>query len=263
MAQIQGTFETYDFDDFRLHVYHTNDPLGDASYIVEGAQAVVTLEQPLFRENVAEYDAYLDALGKPVEARISDYHAAGTGHHATVMPAGMPAFTNAALYDGMLRNFAQIFGDAISDRPTGPTGEVEFDTTQQWAGIPFRFSRGASTDFPAASILIGGKVYYTHWAPAEAHANPLQISSPAAVAAEIAEARRALVSGAELFIGGHGGAANADALRFKIGYLECVERLLAANDTADEFARALRAAYPELPDEAAAAALAQALYADL
>lgn len=50
-------------------------------------------------------------------------------------------------------------------------------------------------------------------------------------------------------------------LRFKIGYLECVERLLAANDTADEFARALRAAYPELPDEAAAAALAQALYA--
>lgn len=42
-----------------------------------------------------------------------------------------------------------------------------------------------------------------------------------------------------------------------------VERLLAANDTADEFARALRAAYPELPDEAAAAALAQALYADL
>ena len=57
MAQTKGTFETHDFDNFRLHVYHTNDALGDASYIVEGTQAVVTLEQPLFRENVAEYDA--------------------------------------------------------------------------------------------------------------------------------------------------------------------------------------------------------------
>lgn len=202
MAQTKGTFETHDFDNFRLHVYHTNDALGDASYIVEGTQAVVTLEQPLFRENVAEYDAYLDALGKPVEARIADYHVGGTGDHATVMPAGMPAFTKDAVYDGMMRNFAQTFGDAIVDRPTGATDEVAFGTTQRWAGIPFRFDRGAATDFPAASILIGGKVCYTHWAPAKAHANSLQISSPAAVDAEIAEARRALASGAELFIGG-------------------------------------------------------------
>ena len=59
MAQTKGTFKTHDFDNFRLHVYHTNDALGDASYIVEGTQAVVTLEQPLFRENVAEYILYL------------------------------------------------------------------------------------------------------------------------------------------------------------------------------------------------------------
>ena len=262
MAQTKGTFETHDFDNFRLHVYHTNDALGDASYIVEGTQAVVTLEQPLFRENVAEYNAYLDALSKPVEARIADYHVGGTGDHATVMPAGMPAFTKDAVYDGMMRNFAQTFGDAIVDRPTGATDEVAFGTTQRWAGIPFRFNRGAATDFPAASILIGGKVCYTHWAPAKAHANSLQISSPAAVDAEIAEARRALASGAELFIGGHGGAAGADAVRFKIDYLECVKRLLAANGTADEFARALRAAYPELPGETGLDALAQALYAD-
>ena len=34
MAQTKGTFETHDFDNFRLHVYHTNDALGDASYIL-------------------------------------------------------------------------------------------------------------------------------------------------------------------------------------------------------------------------------------
>ena len=83
-----------------------------------------------------------------------------------------------------------------------------------------------------------------------------------ALAGNIATAYAAPYSDVELFIGGHGGAAGADAVRFKIDYLECVKRLLAANGTADEFARALRAAYPELPGEAGLDALAQALYAD-
>lgn len=175
----------------------------------------------------------------------------------------MPAFTNAALYDGMRGTSRRSSAMRSPIGRPGPTGEVEFDTTQQWAGIPFRFSRGASTDFPAASILIGGKVYYTHWAPAEAHANPLQISSPAP-----SPPRSPRPDGHSLRAPNSSSADTAERrtpmpLRFKIGYLECVERLLAANDTADEFARALRAAYPELPDEAAAAALAQALYADL
>lgn len=261
MAQTKGTFKTHDFDNFRLHVYHTNDALGDASYIVEGTQAVVTLEQPLFRENVAEYDAYLDALGKPVEARIADYHVGGTGDHATVMPAGMPAFTKDAVYDGMMRNFAQTFGDAIVDRPT----ERRTKCLRHYAAVggdsvPFRprrrdrlscrehphrrqgllhplGSREGTREFPA-NLLAGSRRRRDRRGPS------------------------ALALGAELFIGGHGGAAGADAVRFKIDYLECVKRLLAANGTADEFARALRAAYPELPGEAGLDALAQALYAD-
>ncbi len=68
-----GRFETHDLGSFKLHVYYTDDALGDVSYIVEGEDALVTLEQPLFRENVAEFDAYLSALGKPVRTRIADY----------------------------------------------------------------------------------------------------------------------------------------------------------------------------------------------
>lgn len=263
MAQTKGTFKTHDFDNFRLHVYHTNDALGDASYIVEGTQAVVTLEQPLFRENVAEYDAYLDALGKPVEARIADYHVGGTGDHATVMPAGMPAFTKDAVYDGMMRNFAQTFGDAIVDRPTGADGRSGLRHYAAVGGdsVPFRprrrdrlscrehphrrqgllhplGSREGTREFPA-NLLAG---------------SPSTPRLPRPVGARIG--RRALHRRDT------GGAAGADAVRFKIDYLECVKRLLAANGTADEFARALRAAYPELPGEAGLDALAQVLYAD-
>lgn len=258
-AQEKGRFETYEFDWFKLHVYYTNDALGDASYIVEGRDALVTMEQPLFKDNVAEFDAYLDKLGKPVEQRITDYHIGGTAHHDIVMPEGMPEFTKGEIYGGMMQNFAQVFGDALTDMPTGKTSEVTFGTVATYAGVPFEFRRGASTDFPGASILIGKKVYYTHWTPAKAHISHLQLSSPAAVDAEIAESENALQSGAVLFIGGHGGAAEADAVQFKIDYLNTVKRLLSENSTQEAFIGAMKEAYPDLPGAEGLGDLAKAL----
>ena len=42
-AQDKGRFEVYDLGNFKLHVYYTNDALGDASYIIEGRKALVTM----------------------------------------------------------------------------------------------------------------------------------------------------------------------------------------------------------------------------
>ena len=93
MAQTKGKFEVLDLKSFKLHVYYTNDALNDASYIVEGKNGLITLEQPLFKDNVAEFDAYVTSLNKPVQKIISDYHVGGTGNHDIVMAEGMPAFT--------------------------------------------------------------------------------------------------------------------------------------------------------------------------
>ena len=239
MAQTKGRFEVHDLGNYRLHVYYTNDALGDASYIIEGKDALVTMEQPLFKDNVAEFDSYLSELGKPVEKRITDYHVGGTG---------------------MMKGFEQAFGDTLTDMPTGKATEVAFGTTQTWAGVDFEFRPGASSDFPGASILIGGKAYYTHWTPAKAHVSHLQISSPAAIDAEIAEAENSLASGATLFIGGHGGAATRDAVEFKIAYLKKMKELLAANETAQAFVDAMKQAWPGLPGEADLEDLGKALY---
>ncbi len=261
-AQEKGRFEIYDLDSFRLHVYYTNDALGDASYIVEGRDALVTMEQPLFKDNVNEFDAYLAGLGKPVQQRITDYHVGGTAHHDVVMPEGMPEFSKGEIYGGMMQHFAQIFGDALTGMPTGKASEVAFGSTKTYAGVPFEFRHGASTDFPGASILIGGKVYYTHWTPAKAHVSHLQVSSPAAIDAEADENRKALESGAVLFIGGHGGAAEADAARFRLSYLETMRKLLDENSTPEAFTQALKKAYPDLPGEEGLNSLADALYAN-
>ena len=260
MAQTKGRFEVYDIDNFKLHVYYTNDALGDARYIVEGKDALVTMEQPLFKDNVVEFDAYLSRLEKPVEKRITDYHVGGTGSHDVVMAEGMPEFTKGEIYGGMMQGFAQAFGDALTDMPTGRAAEVAFGTTQTWAGVAFEFRRGATTDFPGASILIGGKVYYTHWTPVKAYVSHLQVSSPAAIDAEIAEAENSLASGATLFVGGHGGAATRDAVEFKITYLKKMKELLAANRTAQTFVDAMKEAYPGLAGEAGLEELGNALY---
>ena len=260
MAQTKGRFEVHDLGNCKLHVYYTNDALGDASYIIEGKDALVTMEQPLFKDNVAEFDTYLSKLDKPVETRITDYHVGGTGNHDVVMAQGMPEFTKGEVYGGMMKGFTQAFGDAMTAMPTGKVSEVPFNATQTWAGVTFEFRHGAASDFPGASILIGGKAYYTHWTPAKAHVSHLQISSSAAIDAEIAEAENSLASGATLFIGGHGGAAARDAVEFKIAYLKKMKELLAANKTAQAFVDAMKQAYPGLPGEAGLEDLGKALY---
>lgn len=259
-AQPQGRIEVYDFITFKLHVYNSNDVMGDASYIIEGADSLITMEEPLFKVNATEFQAYLTSLGKPVCKRVADYHIGSTGNHPIVMAQGMPEFTKGPIYGGMMKGFQQGFGDSMTDLPTGEESEVAFGSTEVWDGVPFVFNHGSSSDFPGASILIGGKVWYSHWAPAKAHMNALQFSSPAAVEAELAAAEAALASGAELYIGGHGGAAEKSAMQFKADYLKTMQGAAAENSTAADFAKALKAAYPDLPGAEGVDAVAAKLY---
>ena len=172
----------------------------------------------------------------------------------------MPAFTKGVTYDGMMRNFAEIFGDAIVPLPTGKAEEIKFGSKQTWDNIVFYFDKGASTDFPAASIIIENKVYYTHWTPVKAHISYLQISSPAAIDAEIAEAEKALKSGCEYFIGGHDGATERESVEFKIDYLKKMKQILRENSTAERFISAMTQTFPSLPGENNLTDLAKALY---
>ncbi|MBO4720954.1 MAG: hypothetical protein J5658_13940, partial [Prevotella sp.] len=213
---------------------------------------------PLFKVNAKEFADYIAELGKPIVTDITDYHLGGSDKLPLTMPEGMPAFIEGPVYGGMMKSFADQFGDTMVELPTQKAAEVPFGQTQNWAGIDFDFQHGATSDFPAASIIIGKQVYYTHWTPAEAHISPLQVGNAAAVDAELAEAQKSLASGAKYFIGGHGGLAEKAQVEFKIAYLQKVKELLAANKDAAAFAEALKAAYPELPGDADA--LAQALY---
>lgn len=256
----QGNVDVYDFGSFRLHVYNSNDVMADTSYIIEGATDMVTMEEPLFKECVSEFDEYAKSLGKPVAEHIVDFHMGGTGSEEVVQPAGMHKFMREGAYAAMMHGFRQAFGDKMVDLPTGGAEEVAFGSTETYAGETFRFSHGPACDFPGANILIGGKVYYLHWAPFKAHVSHLQISSRQAIDDYFRMLADAKATGAVLFVGGHGGAWGEDAVEFKIAYLEKMKQLLAENKDAASFVKAMESAYPELPGAEGLPALAEALY---
>lgn len=255
-----GNFTSYDYGTFKFHVYDSGDAMGDASYIVEGEKELALLEVPLFKENASEFDAYVSKIGKPVVAVIADYHEGSRQKANLYVAEGMKSFLVGPIYGGMIAGFQKQWGDKMVTLPdVNSAKEVPFGKTVVLAGIGFRFEKGASSDFPAASILIGGKVYLTHWAPSKAHPSPLQISSLAAIDAEIAAAKASLSSGAELFAGGHGGASMRDAVVFKISYLENLKRLASQAKDAKSLADALKRTYPNLAGESNVDGLSKAL----
>ena len=258
LDSIVGEFVSYDLDSFKLHVYNTRDVMRNSSYVIEGRDSLVVMEYPLFKQNATELAAYIHRLGKPVAADITDYHLGGSDTLPLTMPQGMAAFIRGPIYSGMMKNFAAQYGETMVPLPTQKTAEVPFGKTLRWAGVPFRFEHGAASDFPAATIIIGSQICYTHWAPSEEHASPFQISDTAALDAELAEAEEALATGARFFIGGHGGLEGKTQMEHRVAYLNKLKQLRATHSDAATFAKALREAYPKLkgdPD-----ALAQALY---
>ena len=258
-----GTFEALDCGEFKTHVYSSGDVMGNTSLIVEGKEGLVLMELPLFKENMAEFSDYAAKLGKPAVRVITDYHEGAVAGVPGLMPQGMPAFVKGETYSGMMAHFREKFGDKLVDLPEAQVEEAPFGGAVELAGVPFRFEKGPASDFPAANILIGGKVFYSHWAPAKAHMNPLQLDSVAAIDAELESARAALAAqeaGAKYFVGGHGGLAGEGAVAFRAAYLETVKKLRGEHKTAEAFAEALKKAYPDLPGAEGVEKMAGALY---
>ena len=259
-AYAQGNFQTVKDSTFTLHIFNSGDVMGDASYIIETPKNLVTMEEPLFKSGVEEFEAYVKKLGKKVNARIVDYHEGATGKNTIMQPEGMAKFMHEGVYDAMMKGFQQNFGDKMVDRPIGKVKEVKFGDTVKLNGVEYAFNQGPKNDFPASNILIGKKFILLHWAPAKAHMNALQLANRAAVAQALEGLKAAKATGAEYFLGSHGGLAEKDAINFQISYLEKVLNLLENCKNALTFVAAMKGTFPDLAGEQGLEALAQNLY---
>ncbi|MFI3290166.1 MAG: nuclear transport factor 2 family protein [Rikenellaceae bacterium] len=177
-----------------------------------------------------------------------------------VMIEPMVKFMKGDMAQGMMKHFADVFQGAMDTRTVEVKKRIPQVGSQKWAGVEFDFTKGAVSDFPASSINIGGKVYYTHFAPNKKHLSPLQITNREAVDATLSDLTEAKESGCELFIGSHGEVASIEDVEFLISYLERVKVLLAECEDSDTFGQRLISSYPHLEGYLNVRGVAQNLY---
>lgn len=258
-------FTTYELPNSTLHLYQTGDAMGDASLIIEGKRSIVVVEQPLFKKNIEEFEAYISKIGKPIDCVIASYHQGGLTPFAKekiVMPKSMIEFSKSPMSQGMISKFKQNFGEAADLEPFGKVSGVNLPSKHKWAGVEFILSKGVASDFPAASALIDGTAYYMHFAPSISHASPMVIRSVEAIDFVLAELRAVEASGAKYLFGSHGAPATTKELKFQIEYLEKLKSVRATSSNPDTFAQRMLIAYPSLAGFENLRALAAKLYPD-
>ncbi len=264
-ATAQSKFEVTNFNDFKLHTYITADPLGDMAYIIEGEKTLTILEPAAFVENIKEMKTYIDKLQKPIEKVIVNYHVAGLSAFDAdkyIAVEGMPEFVKGDVYSGMMKNFAASFGNAMDTQGKVPSKVIAKNSIENFSGVEFRFHGGATSDFPASSILIGKKVYYIHFTPVEGmHISGLQITGRDAVKAYLSELKRAQTSGATHFIGGHGiQIAGKKDVDFQVAYLIKMQQALSSQSEKEGFIAEMKKAFPTAIAEENLTAVADNLY---
>ncbi len=264
-TKINEKTTVYDLNNSKLHVYQTGDAMGDVSFVVEGEKSLVILEQPPFWANIEEFNSYVEGIGKPIDKVVANYHFLGLADYPTnkvMMPDEMIEFSKSPMAQGMLAKFQKGFGDAADFRTPRKIKGFAVPSTQKWGGVEMTFIPGAKSDFPAASIHIDGKAFYTHFSPSISHANPMQLRSRESLVEIMDQLQKIKASGAEYIFGSHGVAATQAEVDFQIQYFQTVARLLDECESSDLFGQRLIVSYPSLSGIENIKAISKALYPD-
>ncbi len=258
-----GEIRKVEFDSFNLHIYTSTEAMGDISILVEGEKSLVVLEPQSFYKSIDDFNQYINSLGKPIEKIVANYHAGGLASvdmKKVVMIEPMVEFMGSPAAQGMMQKFEKVFQGAMDTRAVKVRRTIPTESTQEWAGVEFNFTSGACSDFPASSVEIGGKVFYTHFAPNRAHPAPMQVGSIEAVDVMLGELLKAQATSCEIFVGSHGQATTREDLEFMISYLERMKSLRAESNNSDIFAQKLLVSYPDLAGAENIKSIAKGLY---
>mgnify|MGYP000014097769 FL=1 len=261
-AQYQGKIEVYKYADMTLHSYASAEEMGDVSFIIEGKDGLIVLEQQSFFNSIKDFGNYLKTLGKPVVKVVSSYHSGGLNawdSSLVVMIEGMPEFEKGEMAQKMMKGFAERFGGKMDTRPHAETGVIPADSKQTWAGIDLQFVPAPSTSaFPAADIIIADKVFYTHSAPTISHIRGIRDRET--IDKQLDYLKGIKNSGCELVVGSHGVAGRMDVVDFQITYLERMKKLLDTATSKEEFVAGMKDSFSGLPEERNLNATAANLY---
>lgn len=236
-----GTVTVYDFGKVRLHAYNTGDAMADAAFLVEGKKAVVGIELPSFDVNLAEWKAYADSLGKPMNDIIISDHAAGGAYVRDVRVWGTDGArksVESGAANGITAQLFHVYGPEFRGEELARIANILHGGKNKVAGIDFVvFDRGSSFDvaIPAADAI------YTHMLGKYVHS----IIGSRADASSLLETLRSYQKGGYRFIlSSHAGVEGQDAVSEKIAYVEKLMEFAGTAESRAEFVQAAEAAFP-------------------
>lgn len=236
-----------------LHVCDTRDPLNDTCYAFESDHALVGLEAPAFESDLAEWKAYLAALGKPVVGVFVPHHVAGAeALGPTLATQNTVNAAHAGPIHALVQGFHATFGSAFL--PLAPIGTVIPEGSLTLGGFDFTVrdeGYGFALDLPSAQLTA------THLFGGDCHSLLL---SREAIDAALAQCDRLEAAGTRLILSTHHLPEGPDAIAAKRRYLLRLKDAALHCRDAEAFTEALRAAYPTLHAEAYLNMTAAALF---
>lgn len=236
-----GSVTVYHYGDVNLHVYNSEDALGDVAYIVEGKDALVGIELPSFTAGLDAWKGYVQSLDKPMNDIFLDAHVTGASYISGMNVYGTQAAKDAiaagstlATTDGLYQTFGSDFhgGSDMAQINTVVSGKVTV------GGIEFNvIDRGDTYDLEIPSI----NVVYTHMLGKTVHSI---MPSTAAMDAMLDTLHDYQNKGYAMVLSGHSTPEGQDAVTEKIAYVQKAKELAASCTTADEFKAAMKEAFP-------------------
>ncbi len=243
-ALSSGSVTVYDFGETKLHVFFTNDALGDVAYIVEGADALVGIELPSFTEGLEAWKAYTDGLGKPMADIFLCSHPAGasyiTGMNVYGTQGAKDSIASGSAY-ATAQGLYETFGEAFHGGPDIAAVNQVVSGPVTVAGISFNLiERGEAYDLEIPAV----NAVYTHMLGKTSHSILTSLEHMDEITAAL---KTYQAKGYEKILSSHGGPEGQDAVAEKLSYIEKTKELAAAN--AADFIRAMQEAFPNYDGE--------------
>lgn len=235
-----GEVNTIACGDINVRVYNTKDPIDDQVVLLDRKGKGVIIELPCFDDNIAELTQYLKDEKIEVEGKLVSYHAGGS----SFLPSVKNYLTDSAVkYNtdgegaGLVNGFAKTFGKGF-DAGLANKGEHLNGGKFTIAGIEMEIlPNGDAYEVEIPSI----KAVYMHMLGHDCHSI---VAGPGHADAIIANLRKYLDEGYEIFLSAHYVPETRKDVETKIAYLQDLKEIAKGCKNAKEFTDAVNRKYP-------------------
>lgn len=235
----RGSVRIYEKGAQRLHYYATNDPIDDQVIIIEGKDGVVSIEAPLFRENVNELNAYVRSLGKETTILAANHPSPldylPEAKMLTTKRARLSLISGSqiALYNG----FRNTFGDVIQKETRD-----DYQLIEEGQNIIGGMAFNLLPNNDGFDIEVSGlNSVYIHMLGHDTHSIALGIEGTKGM---IAELREFLKKGYDLYLTSHYEAEDGKDVEEKVSYLESLVEIAGESDNRDSFKNRVMERFP-------------------